>query len=71
MDERARLTPVDVAWIGVALFMLGILIVPIYTLLNANAGSLGMGDASMARMVVPGAIVTVFVYIMATSIQGQ
>jgi len=71
MDDRARLTPVDVAFLGVAVFMLGILIDPIYTLLNANLGSLGTGDAYMVRLIIPGALVAVFVTIYQIAIQGQ
>lgn len=71
MDDRARLTPVDVAHYGVAVFILGILIVPIYMLLNSNTGALGMGDAYMVRMVVPAALLTIFVTIMATAVEGR
>lgn len=71
MDGRGRLTPVDVANFGVALFVFGLLIVPIYSLLNANVGALGTGDAYLFRMIVPGAILALFVVIMATAVQGQ
>lgn len=71
MDSRGRLTPVDVAYIGVGVFVLGLLIVPIYTLLNQNIASLGTGDAYLFRMIIPGAIIAVFVTIMATAVQGR
>lgn len=70
MDDRARLTPVDVAYYGIAIFVFGLLAVPIYTLLNANAGSLGVGDAYLLRMVIPGALLAVLVLIMATAVGG-
>lgn len=71
MGERARLTPVDVGWIGVGVFIFGLLIGPIYEALNGNAAALGTGDAYLFRMVIPGAILAVFVVVMATSIEGQ
>lgn len=70
MHDRGRLTPVDVAYIGVAVFVLGLLIGPIYTLLNLNIGALGTGDAYLFRMVIPGALIGVLVLIMATAVEG-
>lgn len=70
-DDRARLTPVDVAYIGVGLFIIGILGVPIYGLLNANAASLSTGDAYLFRMVIPGAILGAFVIVFQIAIQGK
>lgn len=70
MDSRARLTPVDVAWISVGVFILGILVPPIYNMMNANAAALDVGDAYMLRMVIPGAIIAAFVAIMAISAEG-
>lgn len=71
MDQRARLTPVDVAYIAIAVFILGILVGPIYSLLNGNAGALGTGDIYMFRIVVPGALIAIFVTIMATAVEGR
>jgi len=70
-DDRGRLTPVDVFAVGVGLFLLGILVVPIYTLLNANAGALGTGDAYLLRMVAPAAVIGAFVFIFQIAIQGR
>jgi hypothetical protein len=50
---------------------LGILGVPIYTLLNANAGAFGTGDAYLFRMIIPGALLGAFVLIFQIAIQGQ
>lgn len=71
MDDRARLTPVDVAWIGVAVFILMLLAPPIYGLMNANVGSLGTGDAYLLRMIIPGALIAILVVIYATAVKGQ
>jgi hypothetical protein len=71
MDARGRLTPVDVAYLGVALFFLGILAEPIYMLLAQNIDALGTGDVYMVRMIIPGAIVGLFVTMFAIAIQGR
>lgn len=70
-DDRARLTPVDVFAVGVGLFLLGILVVPIYTLLNQNVSVLGTGDAYLLRMVAPAAVIGAFVFIFQVAIQGR
>jgi hypothetical protein len=69
--DRARLTPVDVAWVGVAVFMFGTLVVPIYGLYNENVGALGTGDAALLRAIIPATLIAVAVVIMATSAAGQ
>lgn len=69
--DRARLTPVDIGRIGLAVIILGLLIGPIYTVMNANVGSLGVGDAYLARAVIPAALLGVFVLIMATAVGGR
>lgn len=71
MSDRGRLTPVDVAWIGVAIFLLGLLLVPAYELMNANVGALGTGDAYLLRMVFPAALLGAFAYLFATSVEGR
>lgn len=71
MNDRARLTPVDIAYVGVAVFVFGLLIGPIYTLLNLNIGALGAGDVYLFRMVIPAALIGVLVMIMATSVSGD
>lgn len=71
MDERARLTPVDIAYVGVGVFVLGLLIPSAYELMNANIASLGTGDAYLFRMVFPAALLGVMVMIFATAVGGE
>lgn len=68
MDERARLTPVDIAYVGVAVFIFLMLVPSIYELFNLNVASLGQGDAYLLRMIIPGAILAVLAYVMATAV---
>lgn len=71
MDGRARITPVDVAWFGVAILFLMFLVGPTYELLNANVSALGTGDAYLLRMIFPAALIGIFVLVMATAVGGE
>lgn len=67
---RGRLTPVDVVFYGVAIFILAIMASPIYTLLSQNSGSLQTGEAYLFQMVFPALIGTIMTVIILTAASG-
>lgn len=69
-DDRARLTPVDIVYYGVALFLLSIFARPIYQVLNDNAGELGTGEALVFQMVFPALVVTLLFVVFLTAASG-
>lgn len=69
-DRRARLTLIDVIFMGVSLFVIGIVAGPVFEILDDQAGVIGTGPAFMFRIVVPGLIVTLMVVIWRTSLGG-
>lgn len=68
--DRARLTPVDVVFYAVALFLLAIMVQPVYTLLAAKAGDLSKGVGLLMQIVFPLLILSIFTVIYATSASG-
>lgn len=68
--DRGRLTPVDIVFYGVALFLLGILAGPIYTVLADSAGSLGTGTELLFHMVFPAMILTIMTVVYLTGATG-
>jgi len=70
MSARARLTPVDVVFFGVAIFVLTLLAEPMYTTMHNRAGALGTGEAYIFQLIFPAAIGTVFVLLIATAASG-
>lgn len=69
-DRRGRLTLIDVIWLGVSLFLIGVMAGPIFTVVDNHAAILGTGPAYMFRIVVPGLIVTLMVVLWVTAIGG-
>jgi len=70
MDDRARLTPVDVVYFGVAVFILGHFAGPIYTVLGDSAGSLGPGEAFLFQMIFPALLLTIISVVYLTAATG-
>lgn len=70
MNDRARLTPVDVIYIGVGIAVLAFLVEPLYMLMNANAGELGKAEAFLFQMIVPGIVMTILYVMYSTAISG-
>lgn len=70
MDDRARLTPVDVVIYGVAFMLLAIFAPMVYTVMRDNAGFLGTGEAYLFQMVVPALIVTLMFVVYLTAVSG-
>lgn len=68
--DRARLTPVDVVYYGVAVFLLGILAGPIYTVLDDSSGSLGTAEAYLFQLVFPAMVLTVLTVVYVTGASG-
>lgn len=68
--DRARLTPVDVIYYGAALFILALMIGPMYKVLNASAGELSMGSGLLFQMVLPAALVTIISVVYLTGASG-
>lgn len=69
-DTRARLTIIDVVWITAALFVAGVLIGPIFTALENNAGSLGTGEAYLFQMVPAGIVLTILIVLWQIAVTG-
>lgn len=67
---RGRLTPVDIVFYGVAVFLVGQLSVPIYTVLSNNAGEMGTGTAYLFQMVFPGLVMTILIVVYLTGATG-
>lgn len=67
---RARLTPVDVVFYGVAIFLLAVFAKPIYTVMNDNAGYLGTGEGYLFQLIFPAVILTVMSVIWLTAVSG-
>lgn len=70
MDVRARLTPIDVVFLGIAIFILGNLAPPVYTVLADNAGEMSTGAAYVWQLIFPGLIVTILVVTYVTGVSG-
>lgn len=70
MDQRARLTPIDVVIYGVVGLLLAIFGPMIYTVLRDSAGSLGTGEAYLFQMVFPAMIVTLMFVVYLTAVSG-
>lgn len=69
-DTRARLTPVDVVYYGVALLILAFFAGPMYTVMNDNAGQLGTGTAYLYQLVFPGLVATLIFVVYLTGASG-
>ena len=70
LDDRARLTPIDIVYYGVGLFLLGVFAKPIYMVLNGNAGELGTGAGLLFQMIFPSMVVTLMVVVFVTAVSG-
>jgi ABC-type transport system involved in cytochrome c biogenesis permease subunit len=70
MDVRARLTPVDVVFYGVALLLLSFMAEPIYTTLRDNADRLGTGEAYLFQLIFPAMILTLISVVYLTGASG-
>jgi len=68
--DRARLTPIDAIFIGVAIFVLGNLAPAVYTVFSNNAGSMSTGTAYVWQLIFPGLIVTILVVTYVTGVSG-
>lgn len=68
--SRGRLTPVDVILFGVAVFILGNFIPPIYKLMNDNASSLGTPAAYLFQLVIPSLALSIMVVVYVTGATG-
>lgn len=68
--DRARLTPVDVVFFGVVIFILGHLAGPVYQILSENSADLGTGTAYMFYMIFPAMILTVLSLVYLTAVSG-
>lgn len=68
--DRARLTPVDVVFYGVALLLLAFMAEPMYSTLRDNAGHLGTGEAYLFQMIYPATILTLMSVIWLTAASG-
>lgn len=69
-DDRARLTPVDIVYYGVALLLLGFLAEPMYLVLNDQAGELGTGSGLLFQMIFPSLVVTLMFVVFLTGVSG-
>lgn len=73
MTDRARLTPVDVIFIGVGIAVFVFLAEPLYTVMDqqAAAGTLDTPEAYLFQLI-PGALVITLMYVMyATAVGGS
>lgn len=70
MDYRARLTPVDVVYYGVALFLLAILAEPMYIVLTDNAHRLGTGEGYLFQLIFPALLLTLASVVYLTGASG-
>ena len=70
MDVRARLTPVDVIYIGIALFILGNLAPAVYTTFSNNAGEMSTGAVYVWQLIFPGMIMTIIIVTYVTGVSG-
>lgn len=70
MDVRARLTPIDVIFIGLAVFILGNLAPVVYTVFADHADEMSTGAAYVWQLIFPGMIVTILVVIYVTGVSG-
>jgi len=70
--NRARLTPVDVVFYGVALALLAFFAEPIYTVMrdSASAGHLQTGEAYLFQIIFPALIVTIIIVTYLTAASG-
>lgn len=70
MTDRARLTLVDVVFLGASIAVLSALVPPLYDLLNQQASQLGTGELYLFQLVVPGIVLTLLVVMLATAATG-
>lgn len=70
MNDRARLTPVDVIFIAVGFAVLAFLSEPLYTVMNDQASTLGKPEAFLFQLIVPGIVLTMLYVTYATAIGG-
>jgi len=68
--DRARLTPVDVVFFGVVIFILGHLAGPVYQILAENSADLGTGTTYLFQMIFPAMILTVLSLVFLTAVSG-
>ncbi|WP_147435662.1 hypothetical protein [Halobellus sp. Atlit-38R] len=68
--DRARLTPVDVVFFGVVIFILGHLAGPVYQILGEHSTDLGTAETYLFSMIFPAMILTVLSMIYLTAVSG-
>jgi len=66
--DRARLTFVDVIFLGVNLAVLAILARPFYDILGDQASVLSVGEAYMFQLLVPGIVAMLLIVMLATAV---
>jgi len=66
--DRARLTFVDVIFLGVSLAVLAILVRPFYDILDDQASVLSVGEAYMFQLLVPGIVAMLLIVMLATAV---
>lgn len=69
-DCRARLTLVDVVNIGASIAVLVFLAVPLYDVLQQQAGELGAGVELLMQALVPVTLVAVLVVVFTVAVKG-
>jgi len=67
---RGRLTPVDVVFYAVALFVIGIFVGPIVSLMEVNAGAMSTATAYVWQLIVPMLIVVILFVVYLTGASG-
>lgn len=68
-DDRARLTPVDIVFFGVAAFLLALMSNPVYQVLYDS--TMGTGSSYLFQLMWPAMIVTVLTMIIITAASGR
>jgi hypothetical protein len=66
--DRARLTFIDVIFLGISLAVLAILARPLYSVLDKQADVLSTGEAYMFQLLVPGIVATLLIVMLATAV---
>lgn len=69
-DRRGRLTPVDVLFYAVALFVLGVFVGPIFGLMQSNADVMSTATAYVWQLIVPMLIAVILFVIYLTGASG-
>lgn len=71
MTNRARLTLVDIIYIGTSIAVLGILGQPFYRVLADQGPNLGTGMGLLMQSLVPGILIALLVVVFTVATEGR